>query len=199
MPAALDQLADRAPDTPLALLGHSAGGQLVGLMPEVDRLSRIAQVSSSTGYVGHIAGATRPLAWFMLEIYIPATCALLGYTPTQITGWGEDLPEGVARQWAEWCTEPGYVSNAFGRSIARHYYDEIRCPLLNLRCSDDPIATEANVDDLLRLFPGAEIERIVIRPEDYGLDEIGHIDLFRRRCRATWEPLLDWIFEDVDG
>jgi predicted alpha/beta hydrolase len=194
MPAALDRLEDLAPDVPLTLIGHSSGGQLVGLMPNVGKLSRIAQVACSSGHIRNISGMTRPLAWFMLKAYIPATSRLLSYAPIKALGWGEDLPAGVASQWSKWCSNPGYVANSFGDTIDTHCYDDITCPLLNLRAADDPIATAANVEELLQLFTNAQIERQVVRPEHYGLKRIGHIDFFRRRCRAAWEPLLEWLF-----
>ena len=193
MPAALDRLEALVPGVPLMLGGHSSGGQLVGLMPNVGKLSRIAQVACSSGHIRNISGMTKPFAWAVLKGYIPLTTALFGYAPIRALGWGEDLPTGVARQWSKWCSNPGYVANSFGDTIDRHYYADITCPLLNLRAVDDPIATHENVEELLELFPNAQIERKVMYPNDYGLAEIGHIDFFRSRCRAAWTRLIDWL------
>ncbi len=44
MPAALDFLDREFPDLPIHLVGHSAGGQLIGLMPNYDRLDKIVTV-----------------------------------------------------------------------------------------------------------------------------------------------------------
>jgi predicted alpha/beta hydrolase len=193
MPAALDRLEALVPGVPLSLVGHSSGGQLAGLMSNVHKLSRIAQVACSSGHIRNISGMTKPFAWAVLKGYIPATTAVFGYAPIEALGWGEDLPAGVANQWSKWCSNPGYVANSFGDTIETHYYDDITCPLLNLRAADDPIATAANVEELLELFPHARIQRQVLQPADYNLDSIGHIDFFRRRCRAAWEPLMEWL------
>lgn len=199
MPAALEHLAERVPGTPLMLLGHSAGAQLVGLMPNVGRLARIAQVAGSSGYVGEIGGGTRWLARFLIRVYLPLSSRLLGYAACKAIGWGEDLPAGVGLQWAAWCSSPGYVANSFGKSIVRHYFEEIRCPVLNLRCTDDPIASVANVEDMMRFFPNAAIERREVDPPSVGLRRLGHVDFFRQRNRAAWPLLVDWLCEETSA
>lgn len=190
LPAALDWLLAATGAGQVDLIGHSAGGQLMGLMPNHRRLRRVVAVSSLTGYVPNIHMPDRWLARFLLGAYIPATCRVLGYAPSRLVGFGEDLPRGVARQWAKWCLSPGYVENDFGRSIARHYYAEFAAPIHFLHATDDPIATAANVADLRRLLPRAPQTDVPLDPSAFGLEKIGHIDLFRRRCEVVWPSLL---------
>jgi predicted alpha/beta hydrolase len=189
MPAALDYLLDRAGASQADLIGHSAGAQLVGLMPNHGKLRRVAAVSASTGYIGAIRGPLRIFARVFMSGYIPLTNRLLGYAPARIIGWGEDLPAGVARQWAEWCSRPGYVANSFGGEIASNHYDEFAAPIQVFHASDDAIATPANVRDLLRLFPAAPVQTRELRPSDFNVPHIGHIDMFRRSHAAVW-PVL---------
>ena len=190
MPTALDALAQRHPGLPLFLVGHSVGGQLIGLMPNHGLLSGVVQVAASSGYVGGIRRPTRWAARLLLALYIPLTSRLFGYAPAKRIGWGEDLPPGIARQWARWCLRPGYVLNGFEREIREHYYDEFRAPIVSLTASDDPIATRANVDDLLRLFTRAPQHRRRLEPAGYGLKRIGHIDLFRPALSRLWPEVL---------
>jgi len=190
MPAALDWLAAAYPGIHLHLIGHSAGGQLIGLMPGHARLRSVVQVSASSGYVGNIKWPTRVAARVLLSAFIPLTVAALGYAPAKRIGWGEDLPAGVATQWARWCSSPGYVANGFGREIERHFYDEFSLPILSLSAADDPIATPANVDDLLRLFPKATIQKQVLQASHFGVPHIGHIDFFRTQMMPVWESVL---------
>ncbi|WP_411888294.1 alpha/beta fold hydrolase [Hydrocarboniphaga effusa] len=190
MPAALDALAQRHPGVPLLLIGHSVGGQLVGLMPNHDRLDGVVQVASSSGYVGGIRMPTRWAARLLLALYVPATVRLLRYTPAKRIGWGEDLPAGVARQWARWCLRPGYVLNGFEHEVQHHYYDEFRAPIVSIAASDDPIATRRNVDDLLRLFTQAPQQRLCLEPNEFGLQRIGHVDWFRPALSRLWPEML---------
>jgi predicted alpha/beta hydrolase len=190
MPAALDWLLAETGASLAHLIGHSAGGQLFGLMPNHQKILNVLAIASSSGYVGGLPPPTRWIARVLLGVYIPATCSVLGYAPSKLIGWGEDLPRGVAMQWSRWCLRPGYVENDFGRSIQEHYYREFTAPVIALHASDDPIATPANVTDLLRLLPRAPKRQQLIVPADFGLSSIGHIDLFRRHCAAVWPVLL---------
>ncbi len=193
MPAALDYLVDRFPDMIVHLVGHSAGGQLVGLMPNHRQLSSVVTVSSSSGYVGNMGLKQRLFATIFLKFYFPLLANVLGYVPARWIGWGEDLPKNIALQWADWCTKPGYVENAFGKDVTQHFYDKIDVPILWLTATDDPIATPANVDDMLRLLKSAPVTRRRLDPADFALQQIGHADFFRRRNVKLWPIVTDWI------
>jgi len=193
MPAALDYLVCKFPDLPIHLVGHSVGGQLIGLMPNHERLERIVTVGSSSGYLYNLASGTRLFAAFLLKVYIPISAKLLGYVPTRWIGWGEDLPAQVALQWAAWCTRPGYVLNALGSDVAVDFFDQIKGPILWLTATDDPIATPENIDDMLRLYESASVTRGRINPREYGLERIGHVDFFRARNAKLWPLIADWL------
>jgi hypothetical protein len=107
------------------LIGHSAGAQLVGLMPNHGAIRRVLMVAASSGYVWGLRFPYSIAAYGYLRFYLPATARLLGYSPGRAIGMGEDLPAGVARQWSRWCLGPGYVENEFGRGISHHYYHAV--------------------------------------------------------------------------
>jgi predicted alpha/beta hydrolase len=193
MPAALDWLRRRTGTERVDLIGHSAGAQLVGLMPNREAIRRVVMVAGSTGYVGSIRMPMRVMAEFILRIYLPLTATVLGYAPARRIGLGEDLPAGVARQWARWCRRPGYIENAFGSEVSRAGYDDFRAPIFALYASDDPIATPANVQDLLRLFPQARKETLMVQPQSFGYPSIGHIDYFRRSRSDIWPLVTQWL------
>ncbi len=193
MPAALDWLRQRTGADRVDLVGHSAGGQLVGLMPNHGAIRRVLMVSASSGHVWGLRFPYRVAAYGYLQFYLPVTARLLGYSPSRVIGMGEDLPAGVARQWSRWCLGRGYVANEFGRGIMRHYYDEFRAPILSLYSSDDSIATRRNVDDLFRLFPSAPKQTVCLDPRAFGCESFGHVDFFRASRSAAWPIALDWL------
>jgi predicted alpha/beta hydrolase len=195
MPAALDWLKQRTGAETVDIVGHSAGGQLVGLMPNHASIRRVLMVSASSGYVGGLRFPYRIVAYGYLRIYLPATAFGLGYSPSRAIGMGEDLPAGVARQWSRWCLRPGYVANEFGRGVSRQYYDEFRAPILSLYANDDSIATSRNVADLLRLFPSAPKQTVCLDPSRFGCPSFGHVDFFRANRSAAWPLALDWLRE----
>ena len=191
--AALDALAHHAPGLPLYLVGNSAGGQLIGLMRNVRKLERIVQVASSSGHLKHLDFPLRIVAPILMKGVMPVSNRILGYSISKKLGWGEDLPRHVARQWAEWCSGPGYVENDFGRAITEHHYYDITAPILNLSFTDDPIANDHNVDDLIRLFTKARMVKRRIDPHEVGMKEVGHLGFFRRSAKALWPIVGDFL------
>ncbi len=193
MPAVLEELKSRFPQGPYHLIGHSAGGQLVGLMPNCQDLTSMFNVASSSGRMANMRYPFRFLALFFMKVYIPLNNLLFGYTNAQWVGMGEPLPKGVARQWSEWCSGQGYVKTAFGKSVRKHNYDEIGFPSLWLYASDDDIAIKENVEDMIGVFKQLPAETRVLVPEEHELVEIGHMKFFSRKNRMLWDIALRWL------
>lgn len=187
--AALEWLAQRTGQEQAVLLGHSAGGQMLGLLPNHHRVARLVGVAASTGWFRGMRPAFRMRARFGLRCLIPLGTLVKGYGPCSLVGLGEDLPAGVARQWGQWCAAGGYATNAVRGQPARDFHAAIRIPVTLLHASDDDIATPATVGDLLRTLPHAQSRARCITPAELGLKALGHIDWFRASHRAVW-PLL---------
>ena len=193
MPAALAWLENRYPSLPKHLIGHSAGGLLFGLMPNHKTLSSVISVAASIGYIDAIAMPERLVTYFLFKIYLPLAVALCGYLPAKRFNLAEDLPAGVARQWYDWCSKPGYVQNAFGREILTNYYAQIAIPMLVLNVQDDPVASAFNVSALDQLFPNAPIEKVCLVPAQFGLSRVGHMGFFREKNAQLWLCVIEWL------
>ena len=94
MPAILNELIQRFPDTPYHLIGHSAGGQLIGLMPNAHHLASIVNYASSSGSLRNMRGWFRLQAHFFMGCYIPLNNAVFGLTRADWVGMGEPLTTG---------------------------------------------------------------------------------------------------------
>jgi predicted alpha/beta hydrolase len=55
--------------------------------------------------------------------------------------------------------------------------------------SDDQMAPPESVWRLADVYRGRQ-SRHLLRPEDFGLASIGHLDAFSRRCSAVWPALV---------
>ena len=187
--AALQWLLARSGAAQVVLVGHSAGGQMIGLLPIHDRISRVVGVAASTGWFGGMRLAFRLKAWFGLRLLVPIGTLFRGYAPTAWLGLGENLPAQVARQWGQWCAAGGYATNAVRAGLATDFHAAVRTPLIVLHAEDDDIANPTTVRDLLRTLPGSPRATLRVKPSDHGLRGIGHLDWFRQSHQALW-PLL---------
>lgn len=210
VPGAVAWLADRYPDLPLAVVGHSTGGQQLGLAHNVGRVDAAVFVAVSTGYWG---GMPAPFKWFTLALwkaYLPLVSRLYGYAPARKIRWGENLPTGVAREWGAWCLEPDYLAAYFdeggrrappdGEPFGPVHFAEAAFPIRAYGFTDDPIATRANTPPMLGLFTNADIETRWVEPADLGVEEVGHLGFFREGVgRPLWDDALDWLRPRASG
>lgn len=187
--AALEWLAQRTGSEQVLLLGHSAGGQMIGLLPNHRRVARVVGVSASTGWFRGMRLGFRLKARLGLRCLVPLGAWVKGYAPTSAVGLGENLPAGVARQWGQWCAAGGYATNAIRHQPERDFHADVRTPITVLHATDDDIATPTTVADLLRTFPAAPKQTVAIHPAAHGLKQIGHIDWFRASHRALWPTI----------
>lgn len=187
--AALDWLLQRTGSGQAVLLGHSAGGQMLGLLPNHQRVARLVGVSTSTGWFRTMRPVFRLKAVVALRCVVPLGARIKGYAPTAAIGLGENLPAGVARQWGQWCAAGGYATNAIHGRPAQDFHSRVRTPITVLHAADDDIANAASVADLLRTLPAAPQQTQRVMPEQHGLKALGHLDWFRASHQAVW-PLI---------
>lgn len=190
IPAAIETLLERTQAQKVIIVGHSAGGQLLGITSNYNKVAKVLAIAGSTGHVKGLKGKTKILAPVMFNVIFPVSSFLKGYGATQFIGMGENLPKNVAKQWAEFCSKPGYVMNAIGKSIFEDYHQEIQCPITSFWATDDEIATQANVKDLLRLYPNAPTKLIELNPQQHGYKQIGHMSMFKKSHQKLW-PLME--------
>lgn len=191
IPAALEGLERAAPGARLMVIGHSFGGQIYGLLPQRERIAAALAVGSQSGYWRHWRGVRRLAMWGFAHVFIPSITRLYGYAAASRIGMGEDLPGGVALEWARWCRHPEYVVGALG---AHADYARFRAPLRIIAPTDDRYAPLRAVEAMLALYPSArgEIRRVV--PQEVGARSIGHFGFFREQFRdSLWREAADWL------
>jgi predicted alpha/beta hydrolase len=175
----------------LFLVGHSFGGQAIGLLPRPESVAAALVVGSQSGYWRNWPPRGRAWMWPVTHVVLPALPRLLGYLPSGRFGFGEDLPAGVAIEWASWCRHPRYLVGALGAEAA---YARFAGRLRAYAISDDAFAPLAAVEALMPLYPCASHEIRIIRPADLGEHSIGHFGFFRERFRDTlWREAADWL------
>lgn len=193
MPAVMNELKKTFPNTTYHVVGHSAGGQVTGLMHNYADIASQFNFACSSGQLDNMRLGYRLQAKFFMNVFIPLNNFLFGFTNTQWVGMGEPLPSGAASDWRNWCNGEGYVATGFGKTIQQHWYDDVRCPAVWVNATDDDIANNANVDDMTRVYKNMPVERITLNPSDYGFKEIGHMKFFSSKSKPLWSLATDWL------
>lgn len=179
-------------DAPLSFVGHSVGGQLFGLMPENPFRSALF-VGSQSGYWRHYPGWRRAGIATLWHVGVPALATTLGYLPMRALGQGEDLPAGVAREWARWGRDPRYVGVRVAE-LERSGYATWSGQLRALSISDDGYAPLEAVEALVRHYSAAWVDVSIVEPRALGVKRVGHFGWFRPRFRETaWADARTWL------
>lgn len=175
----------------IRVVGHSFGGQALGLLPDLTRITAALFVGSQSGYWKNWPLLGRAWMWPATHLGLPLVSKLHGYFPGSRLGFGEDLPAGVALQWASWCRHPRYLIGALGVEDA---YSNVQLPIRAYAITDDAFAPPSAVEALRRLYPNARWETRCVEPRDVGAKSLGHFGFFRERFRdSLWREAADWL------
>lgn len=190
--ALISYLTSNYSDLPVAVVGHSVGGQLLGLLPNNDRVSAAACVASQSGYWRHWPLKFQPMLASIWYLAVPIALAMTGVLPRQFAG--AELPGGVAREWARWCTNPDFIVDEAGQPI-RHGFDSYRGALKMIQISDDNMyAPPKAVDALASYFTATTVQRQTLNPAQLGLTKLGHFGFFLKKTPVqAWDEIADWL------
>jgi predicted alpha/beta hydrolase len=192
---AVDWMEANRPASRRLFVGHSVAGQLLGLLPDADRLAAAWLVGSQHGYVRHWEARHRALL-MAFWCAVPAVVGTLGYLPAWLLGGGEDLPAGVAREWAAWAMHPDYLVGLHPE--ARDGYGRLTMPVTLVGIEDDFYAPRRSIDKFACFF-GRSPSRRVVRPSDVGVRALGHFGWFRERfADPLWADAARWLRARAD-
>jgi predicted alpha/beta hydrolase len=182
---------------PTAILGHSFGGQLVGLIDDPRTSAGAIFVGAQFGYYGHWPLLQRPRLAVTWHALVPLLNATMGYLPGKV-GLGEDLPRGVAEEWRRWCTHRDYLLSGHPDAAAR--FAKFDVPTAFYSFTDDAFGPRGGVKALLAHLPAARLEHRRIDPRDLAKGPIGHFGFFRRRVREPlWDEALAFLTDVFEG
>lgn len=177
------------PDQKIILLGHSIGGQLIGLAPSSVLAEKIILIAAQSGYWKYWKGINRAKMWLNWHLLVPVFTNIYGYLPAKKISKMENLPGRVAKDWADWCRSRNYL---FSHITADNlYFSLIKCKLTSISIADDLFAPEKSVEWLTAKYTKAERKRLHFIPEKFGMSSIGHFSLFTEKFRDTiWHMLI---------
>lgn len=178
------------PDAPIWVIGHSLGGMMLPFQPAAGRIERVICVASGPTHISDHPWRYLPMAalfWFGPAAWLTG---MFSRFPGCLFRFGPDLPKGVFRQWRRWCIRRGAFMSEVGRGLPIPDWRLVRARMKFVAIADDDMVPPQVVWRLMQIYPEAIKRQLLIRPRDYGLAEVGHIDAFRRRNAVLWPALL---------
>lgn len=178
------------PGQRLQWIGHSVGGQLLGMTPNVNLLDNAITVACGSGYWRENSPPTKRIAWFLWYFLVPVIVPLCGYFPGKRLNIVGDLPPNVMRQWRRWCLHPEYAVGVEGKALRQQYAD-VKVPITSVSFTDDEMMSERNTASIHGFYENAPMTMLRLRPEDIGETGVGHLGWFRERYReSVWKGTL---------
>jgi predicted alpha/beta hydrolase len=190
--AAVSWMRERYKTLPFAYVGHSFGGQALGLLPNNTEIPRALFIAAQAGYWKLMTAPERYRVYAILNFVGVPLARSLGYLPGK-AGLGMDLPKDAFLQWVRWVMSPRYLFDD-ARLEALQNFPKYRGALRALCVSDDPWATRPAVELLCSGFTSIKPEIITVTPAEVHASRIGHMGFFRAEHRDTlWRGAADWI------
>lgn len=197
--AMIDWAGARFDDAPIALIGHSIGGQIVPLARNAGRVRALLAVAVQKGWYRLWPDWRRLLVFGFFRAYIPLMLRVFGRVPMGFVGL-DDLARGVAEDYARWTLRPDYL-DADGQTLDAAFA-AFRAPILSLSFEDDRnYAPRAAVDRLFeRFYTRAPVWRAHIDPGQPGMPALGHSGFFEPALcpSAFWEEAETWLRHAVE-
>ena len=191
--AMIGHITSTHPQSQLVIIGHSVGGQLIGMSRMAGYADSLILIGAQTPYWKHYEGRLMRLKLFLFwNILIPVLTRLCGYFPASKLGLFEDLPANVALQWARWAKTPEYVFK--DNPELKSSFEALDQRSLFISFSDDELAPHKAVLDLKRFFTNAKIDHWHVQPDDILLKKVGHFGFFNKHMEMLmWNDMLRWI------
>ncbi len=174
----------------LQWIGHSVGGQLLGMIPNVNLLDNAITVAVGSGYWRENSPPTKRIAWILWYFLAPASLRLVGYYPGNRLKLVGDLPPNVMRQWRRWCLHRDYAVGVEGE-VLREQFANVTVPITAVSFTDDEMMSKRNTESIHSFYCNAPLTMQRIDPTDVGESQIGHLGWFRERYQESlWRGVL---------
>nr|WP_299345564.1 alpha/beta fold hydrolase [Allomuricauda sp.] len=185
----IDYACHKYPSLKKCILGHSMGGQLIGLTKSALNLDKIILVAAQSGYWKLWSGMGRVKMWLNWYVLFPTLTYLFGYFPGKRISGMENLPKKVAEQWSGWGRNGEYLLSEI--PLAHTVFDKIETSITSFSIDDDDYAPKMAVEWMSNKYSKATVKSVHLVPEDFKVKKIGHFGIFRERFRdSLWGVLL---------
>lgn len=177
------------PNAKIHYIGHSIGGQLLGLVPSNHLLSNVVLVASQSGHTRFWSGFSKVKMLFNWYVVFPLFCISFGYLPSKKIAGMEDLPKSMALEFARWGRQRDYLFHY--KDEHELFFDQLKGTLTVYSCPNDEFAPKGAIDWLAQKYTQMKLTRKHLNPKEYGEVEIGHFGFFKSRYQhSIWKEFL---------
>lgn len=186
----LEFVEEKFPEEKYFILGHSIGGQILGLSKHSTKASGIFLFGSTSGYWKLFPGLSKWKVFTFWKVIIPIFTKLYGYFPAKKLFRYEDLPKSVALQWKRWGSSKNYLFDHV--QPKRRYHADINCPLFAYSTSDDKIAPKKAVNWMTSKYENCSIHLRRLIPSHHNVRSLGHFNFFNKNQRHSfWKMFVN--------
>ena len=195
IPAILDFLNSKFSLIPILGVGHSVGGQQLGLIKNNHLMKGFIAVATSAGFPGYMPLGYRLKTLYFFYVVSPLSIKLKGYVAAKKLGIMEDLPRNVLLEWRDWCSKPDYLfdSTFYGKTIPVGNYQRLTFPVKVITATDDPIANPRSVKRFWsHVISNQGIFFKSYSPAELRVSKIDHFGFFRKTFKdSIWKEMLE--------
>lgn len=184
------------PGVPVSLVAHGLGGLFAVTARQNSRLSTVFAVGTQLTHDADWGPdpLTRSSLLLHRHALLPALTKLLGFFPGCDWSLGtENLPATFVHDLyrSRRFDAPTNFLQAIG---IQPMHDQLRCPVMALTASDDPLCTPQALDRFFDELRNARVVKRVLEPAATAGRPVGHLGFFRKRfLYALWDMVLDWL------
>lgn len=194
LPAAVSEVKRRANPKFLGAVAHSIGGQLIGQSPIRHDIDGALLIAAQRGRPRFYKGVGRLRIEYAYAIF-PLLINLLGRLPVSSYTLPTECSGRAISQWIRW-GRSGVFTESAGANVEQRFAEYAK-PLTAVTVADDEHYAPAEaVEALTQMYQNACLRRETLRPQDYGIETVGHFGFFHRHVpRKLWEQGEMWLLD----
>ena len=191
--AVVDWVEEHYPEHKILGVGHSIGGQLLGLLPDNHRISAYLNIASQHAHWKNWRGKFKLQSFVFFHGLLP----IFGFAAKQFPKWvlgSEALPKQATKDWSRFGRKAFYT-DVDGSELKDNFLN-YRGKIRFLAIADDhAFAPPSAVKSLKEnVYKNADGELLLVEPKNYGMKRIDHFGFFKKTMnQKAWTECADWL------
>lgn len=192
MDAVLTWAEYRYPGLKISGVGHSIGGQLLGITPNNNRYESFLNIAAQQIHWKNWELKGQPLSVLFFYCVLPLFYTIKKGLPKWVLG-AEYLPNQVIKDWSRFGRKPFYTDEQ-GNELHAGYHEYKGNMRFYAMADDNRFAPPSCVKALQQHFKNASSDMVVVEPKQIGIKAIDHFGFFKRSMPASvWKDTSDWL------